>query len=207
MSATRKIAIVARAGTSALAPFHDPSWEIWGLPWILYPRLDCAFEIHTQQCVDESNESDDWIPRFRERHDDALVYCDPSRLHLFRRTATYPFDEIRLSLPRRYLENSIAYVLAYAIHLRPAEIGLYGVHMFAGYEAAFAQGSVQYLVGLADGRGIKVHIPPGSPLFMSNFVAGRYGVRGGEGAMREKIISYAGVKPYDQNGAAYVARS
>ena len=42
----RKIAIVAKAATSANAPWHDEGWEIWGMPWISYPRVDKFFEIH-----------------------------------------------------------------------------------------------------------------------------------------------------------------
>lgn len=188
---------MARAGTSALAPWRDPEWEIWGLPWISYPRLTIAFEIHSQALIDQSQTwlgKGDWLARFNERCPDTLVYCAPSRLHAFKKAIRYPLDDVARSLPIFYLENSIAYMLALAIHKRVDEIGLWGVHMYAGYEADLAQASVAYLVGLAQGRGIKVTIPPGSPLFMSNFEAGRYGV---SAVKRPKIICYAGVVDAD----------
>lgn len=192
-----KIAIVARAGTSAFAPWHDKEWEIWGMPWISYPRLDVAFEVHSQKCVDENQDDDNvWLGTFTRKYPDVVTYCDPSRSHLFKHPVEYPLAEVLADLPIPSLENTISYMLALAILRRPAEIGLWGVHMFAGYEAQFAAPSVCYLIGLAHGRGIKVTIPPGSPLFMSNFVDGRYGVRGGKNAMRPKIVSYAGVAPY-----------
>lgn len=189
----RKVAIVARAGTSALAPFRDAEWEIWGLPWISYPRMTHGFEIHAQSVIDNSKTwlgKPDWLTEFNARCPDAIMYCDPSRMHAFKNPIEYPLADVMGSLPIAYLENSIAYMLALATHEQVDEIGLYGVHMYAGYEADLAQASVAYLVGLAQGRGIKVTIPPGSPLFMSNFVAGRYGL-GSE--KRQKIICYAGV--------------
>jgi hypothetical protein len=77
------------------------------------------------------------------------------------------------------------------------EVGLWGVHMFAGYEAIISQPSVAYHIGLLQGIGVNVTTPPGSPLFMSNYVGGRYGVRGGPSSLRPKIICYAGVTPYE----------
>ena len=66
--------------------------------------------------------------------------------------------------------------------------------MFAGDEAVISGPCVAYMVGLAQGRGIKVTVAQGSPLFASNFVAGRYGLRGGRRSRRPKIISFAGIE-------------
>lgn len=138
-----------------------------------------------------------WVDRFNEANPRAVTYCDPSRLSRFRNAVSYPFDDVLKSLPFAYLENSVAYMIALAIIEGRRTIGLFGVHMFAGPEAQISQPSVAYLVGLAQGRGIEIVIPPGSPLFMSNYVAGRYGVRGGKEQYRPKIICYAGVTPYE----------
>jgi hypothetical protein len=51
--------------------------------------------------------------------------------------------------------------------------------MMGTHEYAAERPSVTYLIGLAQGKGIKVSIAPGSPLFMSCHVAGRYGLPGG----------------------------
>lgn len=176
----RKVAIVAKAGTSALAPWDDLSWEIWGLPWIKYQRVDCLFEIHTQAMVDESDKlrsmQKTWHPHYLKNCRDALVYCDKTREHLFKRVAHYPLEDVCKSVPVPFLENSVSYQLALAIHECVDEIGLYGVHMVASREYMLERASVLYLVGLAQGRGIKVHIPDGCPLFMSAWLEGRYGV-------------------------------
>lgn len=197
----RKVAIVARGGTNRLAPFRDKEWEIWGLPWISYPRLDVAFELHSQQFYEDIEDSwlkqEGWRKEFNRDNPNAITYCDPSRMHGFKNPREYPLEEVAKSIPIFYFENSIGYMLALAIHQRVGEIGLYGVHMFAGAEAELAAPCVAYMVGVAQGRGIKVTVAEGSPLFMSNWTHGRYGVRGGPRSKRPKIISFAGVTPYE----------
>lgn len=193
----RKVAIVARAGTAVLAPFRDKEWEIWGLPWISYPRLDRAFEIHSQQFYSDIDpgwlKSEGWRKEFNERQPDTPVYCDPSRMHGFNNPKDYEFEKVSAVIPIFYFENSVCYMIARAIYEGVDEIGLWGVHMFAGDEAVISGPCVAYMIGLAQGRGIRVTVAPGSPLFASNFVAGRYGLRGGRQSRRPKIISFAGV--------------
>lgn len=198
----RKVAIVARAGTAVLAPFRDKEWEIWGLPWISYPRLSRAYEIHSAQFYEDIPPSwlkdRDWVDAFNKAEPYCPVYCDASSTDDFLNPKIYPLEDVCAILPFAYLENSISYMLAHAIYeLHPGdEIGLWGVHLFSGEEALVSQASVTYLIGLAQGRGIRVTVAPGSPLFASNYVAGRYGARGGEKARRPKIISFAGVEDY-----------
>ena len=170
---------MGKAGTYRLAPWNDPAWEIWGMPWILFPRCDRLFELHTQEVCDNCGPLDRdeaWLAESLERYADVPVYCDPSRMHVFPKSVEYPLEEITASLPIPYLENTIAYELAMAIYEGVEEIGLWGVHMMGRGEFVWQRPSVTYLIGLAQGRGIKVTIAEGSPLFMSGYEAGRYGV-------------------------------
>lgn len=182
----RKIAILGRAPTWELAPFSDPAWEIWGLPWQEMPRADRLFEIHSQEYIDganvpENQADETWIHWARESYPDVPVYCDPSRKHLFGKNAVdYPLEQVTAFLPFMSLESSISYMIANALCEGVDVLGLYGIHMMGGAEFAHQRPSVHYLVGLAQGRGVEVVIPPGSPLFMSGYVAGRYGLPGGE---------------------------
>jgi hypothetical protein len=179
----RKIAIVAKAGTSALAPWRDEEWEIWGMPWISYPRVTRMFEIHAQSVADEDTGDDResvWLPKFMAKNPDVPVYCHPSRAYAFPNPVIFPFEEVIASIPFPYLENTIAYQLALAIHEKVDEIGLWGVHMMGRSEFTWQRPSVIYLIGLAQGLGIKVTVAPGSPLFMSGYIGGRYGVMPGE---------------------------
>src|SRR5690606_11291992 len=102
------------------------------------------------------------------------VYCHPTRMRAYPAAVEYPLGEISKSLPIPYLENSISFQLAQAIHEGVDHIGLFGVHMVGKDEYEHQRPSIAYLVGLAQGRGIKVTVAPGSPLFMSVWVKGRY---------------------------------
>lgn len=178
----RQVAIVGKAGTSALAPFKDEGWEIWGMAWIVMPRASRLFDLHSETHLEENKDRstvEDWIAKAVERSPDAPVYCEPSRMSAYKTAVEYPLQEVAAFLPIAFLENSVAYMLALAIYERVDRIGLYGVHMMASGEYAFERPSITYLVGLAQGRGITVDIPPGSPLFISDFHAGRYGQAGG----------------------------
>ncbi len=178
----RKVAIIGKAGTVGLAPWRDETWEIWGMPWISCPRVDRFFDMHSQQMCDESvlfPEAKEWIAKTQEQFPDVPVYCDPTRAHAYKNPIEYPLNSVLKFLPIPFLENSIAYMLALAILEDVREIALYGVHLMASGEYAFERPSVTYLVGLAQGRGILVTIAPGSPLFISDFNAGRYGQAGG----------------------------
>lgn len=178
----RQVAIVGKAGTSAFAPFKDESWEIWGMAWIGMPRASRFFDLHSEVHMAGNPDRatvEEWIGKAMARSPDAPVYCDPSRVPLYKNAVEYPLQQVMNFLPIPFLENSVAYMLALAIYERVDALGLYGVHMMASGEYAFERPSITYLVGLAQGRGITVDIPPGSPLFISDFHAGRYGQAGG----------------------------
>lgn len=181
----RKIAIVGKGGTASLAPWQDDAWEIWGLPWIAYPRVDRLFDIHSQAFWDETEASRKLAAEWEPRLPDAPILVDPSRLGRFPRAGPFPLDRVCATLPIVYLENSIAYMMALAIaeHANGAaidRIGLWGVHMRGTPEYLDERASVTFLAGLAMGRGISIDIPPGNPLFMSTWNAGRYGLGGGK---------------------------
>ena len=44
------------------------------------------------------------------------------------------------------------------------EIGLWGVDMKAEDEYAYQRPNIEYWLGIAEGKGIKVHIPEASPI-------------------------------------------
>lgn len=81
--------------------------------------------------------------------------------------ANYPFDEVAKTTGY-YWNSSIAYAMALAIHEGAEEIGVYGVDMKGDDEYGYQKPNMEYLVGLARGMGIKVHIPEQSPLCKFN---------------------------------------
>jgi hypothetical protein len=95
----------------------------------------------------------------------------------------YPFEAVAESVGD-YWCSSIAYMTALAIHEGAKEIHVLGVDMKAGEEYGHQKPNMEYLIGFARGKGIKVHIPEQSPLCKfrnhgGTTFAGRYGLSGG----------------------------
>ena len=63
-----------------------------------------------------------------------------------------------------YLESSIAYMMALAILEKVDRIGIWGVDLHCESEYVYQRPNLEYLIGLARGKGIKVFIPPQSAL-------------------------------------------
>jgi hypothetical protein len=76
----------------------------------------------------------------------------------------YPFERVAAAIGRPYWNSSISYAMALAIAEGAQEIALYGVDMKGDDEYGYQRPNMEWLVGVAEGRGIKVHIPDESPL-------------------------------------------
>jgi hypothetical protein len=85
----------------------------------------------------------------------------------------YPFDQVAATTGA-YWNSSIAYMLALAIHEGAEEIAIYGVDMKGDDEYGYQKPNMEYLIGLAIGRGIKVTIPDASPLLKFNPVGVKF---------------------------------
>lgn len=96
---------------------------------------------------------------------------------VFPNSVTYPYEEVSRSVTP-YLESSMAYMLALAIHEGFDEIGLYGMQVAMWDEYRYQRPNLEYLIGLAQGRGIKCEPCPGSLLMTSVWTDGRYGLCG-----------------------------
>jgi hypothetical protein len=76
----------------------------------------------------------------------------------------YPMDEIanlvgRTQYGTPYLESSISYMMALAILENVPRVGVWGCDLATGGEYAYQRPNMEYLIGLARGRGMKVYIP------------------------------------------------
>lgn len=83
--------------------------------------------------------------------------------------APYKYEEIPLSEPfplekvvkefgKPYFTNTIAYMIAFALINGVKEIELFGVNQAGSHEYAEEKGGVEYWLGIAIGRGVKVTI-------------------------------------------------
>ena len=178
-----KIAIIGSAPSSVrLAPYADPSWEIWGCSPGVYPvagRINVWFELHR------------WEPPVLGKADQQKPWFSPEYCAwMARQPVVYMYDsvpEIPNSKPFPYMElvrkygsyfftSSISWMLASAIETildkrnepdydgSDDTIGLWGVDMAANDEYATQRPGCQFFIQIAYQLGIKMVIPPESDL-------------------------------------------
>lgn len=76
----------------------------------------------------------------------------------------YPYEAVYSSVGRRYLTSTAAHAVALAIHEEVDEIKLYGVNLASNTEYVEQRPCIEWLLGLAEGRGIKVDVPSAAPM-------------------------------------------
>jgi hypothetical protein len=160
-----KVAIIGMGESAQHAPWGDAGWQKWGLAndRANFTRLDCYFEIHDMALLEQAYGAglEDYLDR--------LSLCSPLYMQeAYLPNATrYPFERVN-----EYLQSSIAHMFALAMTMAEA-IALYGVDMKSEGEYAYQKPNMEYLIGIARGRGIEVLIHESSPLCKNPNV--RYG--------------------------------
>lgn len=159
--ARRKVALVGYASSSRdLAPYDDPEWEVWGVNQLyrFIPRADRWFEIHSNWREEGTSgvvpvaEYEQWLKQCS-----IPIYMqdfDPSIPHSVR----YP-KERYVAAFGDYRTSTIAYMLGLAILEEFETIGLYGIELQVGTEYFHQRMCVEYLIGIAKGRGIRIVLP------------------------------------------------
>lgn len=167
---TKKICLIGSAPSSvALAPYDDPSWEIWACspgarPYV--KRVNAWFEMHL------------WEPQqpwFSPEYVDFMAKL-PAGVPVFMlepidripNSCAYPKDEILRRFGVEgiwFFTSTLSWMMALAIETGATEIALYGVDMSAAEEIYTHQrAGCQYFIGKALSRGIKVTVPQQSDL-------------------------------------------
>lgn len=158
-----KVAVVGLSDSWRLAPWEEKDWQLWGLPWHegQWRYMSRLFEMHDMRLLtsEHSKRPADYLDRLKE--------CQPYMQEDSEYGKRYPFEEVAQTTGY-YWNSSIAYAMALAIHEGAEEIGLWGVDMKGDDEYGYQKPNMEYLIGLARGKGIKVHIPKESPLLKFN---------------------------------------
>lgn len=164
-----KVAIVGFSASWKRAPFDESDWEIWGLNegYKFMPRWDRWFELHQRQVnLNDEGPAHIWklaaltCPIYMQRHFPDI----PT-------SVAFPLEEILKTFPRKYFTSSFSYMMAWAILEKFEEIGIYGVDT-ADEELGSQRPSLEYFIGIAEGKGIKVTIPGESSLCRAPFLYG-----------------------------------
>jgi hypothetical protein len=167
---------IACCGTASYSlnsvPFDDPTWKIWSLcfNYNKFKRADKWFEIHDEGLLKDVGLDPKAIEELKKMKGDLLSFAKQG---MFPDATPFPFQLCIDYFPRKYFTSSIAWMMALAIMTIEqiglktgvkCELGLYGVHMTDTDEYHYQKGGIEYLIGQAEGRGIKVTIDHGSPI-------------------------------------------
>lgn len=165
-----KVAVVGLAPSSHdAAPWHDPEWEIWGLPWDgYYHACTRLFEMHDISLLDDEHRPRNYLERLEGLETPVYMQTDEYGV-------AYPLEEVIKSIGRDYFNSSISYMIALAIHEGAEEISIYGCDLSDDEEYAYQRPNVAWLIGLAEGRGITVHVHPASTLMQFNSSGIKFG--------------------------------
>lgn len=102
----------------------------------------------------------------------------------------FPLEECVKQFGHAYFTNTICYMIAYALLQKPREIHIFGVNQAGSHEYNEERGGVEYWIGQAIGRGVKVFINGKQSQLLK--YKGRYG----------NNILYGYLLPYEQVIAA-----
>lgn len=157
-----KIAILGSASSSLhLAPFNDESWDFWALSGSRRASVDAYFELHPRK---------HWRPgtdRFLNGQD-APVFTQKQYSDI-PNSIRYPLETVIGKIGCRYFASSIAYMVGLALASKDVKtIGIWGVDMLHDSEYEHQRPNLEYLLGIARGRGINVEIPEQSALVKFN---------------------------------------
>lgn len=153
-----KIALVGSAPSSRnLAPFNDPSWEIWTCSPsnIDLPRSEAFFEIHAMDTMVRDPALTVFLAWLRKHPKLYLQKPHPQ----FPNALAYPKDEMVAKYGPYFFTSSLSYMFALAIEQKPTHIGMWGVDMTAGEEYAYQRPGCQFFIQKARDLGIEVVIP------------------------------------------------
>jgi len=159
----RKIAIIGSAASSVhLAPYGDPSWEIWGCSPSnkAAPRVDVWFELHNVE-LKKREGLVEWLEWLSKQ---PIVYMQTGPNPEFPMARPYPLSEMIKKYGPYWWTSQIAYMMAAAIEQKPEVIGIWGVDMAANSEYNQQRLACQFLIMIAKQQGIDIFVPPESDL-------------------------------------------
>jgi hypothetical protein len=167
----RKVAVVGRCySTRSDAPWRDPSWELWTLAWDPVPVTARIFETHQnfRMYMGSQEEGDFHVGGLRMSKVPVYMLDKQPDIPM---SVAIDMDAVTKLVGKTvqgtpYIESSIGWMMAQALlELQPGDrIGIWGVDLHCESEYAYQKPNLEYLIGLARGRGIKVYIPPQSAL-------------------------------------------
>lgn len=139
----KKVAILGKLETKFKAPFNDLTWDIW------------AFNYHKEQ-----------LPRVTKWFD---IHANKPNPRADINRDNFPFKAVNKLVGGQYFNNSVSYLIAYAILQGYEEIALYGMRFNADHETRRngEYQNVRELIFFAKGKGINIIAPADASMLAS----------------------------------------
>lgn len=195
----KKVAICGFAESYKLAPFDDPSVEIWGLNelWKYLPRWDRWWEVHDDETLGVSKRdlSDgevkrhlDWLSKDHGPNRPIYMqaqFCDGR----FPNAVPMPLDRM-VERFGRYFTSSIGYMIALAILDDYQWIGLFGIDLASDIEYQQQRANSEYLIGVARGEGRTVVIAETAAICKAGHLYGFEKPLGEAGGIKDAVKAH-----------------
>ena len=167
MEEPRKIAMVGTAGSRAVAPYADPSFEIWGVsargPTVT--RATRWYELHLFN-AEPPDWTAAWCKELRETVTrDCDLYMMLPRADCGPKVKQYPREHIEARFGTYHMTSTFSWMMAHAIdEMAPvgqfappgSTIAVFGVEMEYGTEYREQRNGFRHFLKLAEHLGIKV---------------------------------------------------
>ena len=162
-----KIALIGTAPSSRMmAPFGDPSWQIWSCSpgnMNTLPRVNAWFEIHGNLLWPENKHYGEPYIEWLKKQPFPVYMQDQS---LVPNAIVFPKDEMVKQFGGDFFTSSFAWMMAYAMHVGAKEIALYGIDMASRDEYILQRPGFYFFKYMAQTKGIKVTAPNESDIMM-----------------------------------------
>ena len=188
----RKVAFLGGAKTLQFTPWHDPTWELWShasTRHLCKRDPDLLFDIHPPSLWRDPKKKN-WDPKY-------YAWIQKNRIPIMMQDAyddvpaaiRYPFETMITEFPRGYMANQVAYMAALALMEGVTHVAVYGCDYSTNSEYGPQRGSAEYWLGVLEGRGVQVLLPPGCDLL--NKPSLLYGYESHPNGVRDKSYSFA----------------
>lgn len=163
-----KVALIGTAPSSRmLAPYNDPSWQIWGCSpgnMNALPRVDLWFELHSNLLWPEHEAYGRPYIEWLKLQKFPIYMQDKS---LVPQALAFPKDELVAEFGDDFFTSSFAWMMALAMKMGAVEIALYGIDMASRDEYIRQRPGFFFFRYMATRRGVKVSAPHESDIMQS----------------------------------------
>ncbi|GAF90320.1 unnamed protein product, partial [marine sediment metagenome] len=151
--------------------------EFWGCNNVYKARdVDRLFIMHDIYVI-QSNRDEDLIKNVNKK--DFPVYT-LGKYDEIKNNIQYPMKKVVKEFNAAFFINTVTFMLALAIMQKPKKIELYGVDMYFGTGTGYMRndkGCIEFWLGVATGREIKIGIAKGSTLMRRRVTSNFYGMK------------------------------